>query len=164
MFGTVWVPGGRALTAATLAQMRSLARGAVTDPMVVWAARRIAATAGDGHADDLVAQWIRAYLQAHVRYASDPVDRELLVKPADMIREIDSAGSVAGDCDDTATLGAALALAVGLPAIFRAVAVNGDPEYSHVYAIIPTMGGGVSLDLQSRPVGVTVTRRLDYPV
>lgn len=152
------------MTTATLAAMRRLARGAVTDPLTVWTARMIAAQTGDGHQEAAVAMAIRGWMFSHVVYVHDPIDRELLSPPSAMLQQVRAYGQVGMDCDETAILGAALANAVGLSVKFRAARMTGDRYFSHVFAVVPTPQGDVSLDLQTPPAGVTIAATYDYDV
>ena len=49
---------------------------------------------------------------------------------------------MAGDCDDAATLGAAIALAAGWPAEFVAIRNLAESEFSHVFL----RAGGMDID------------------
>lgn len=58
---------------------------------------------------------------------------ELLISPLVMIREIDSAGRTAGDCDDCAMLAAALLASVGAMVQLVACFPQPDETYAHVF-------------------------------
>lgn len=162
------IPGGDAGVFATLAKMAELARRAagtlgVRALAVVWTF--------DARTPVARAQRLRAELAEAYRYRDD-LEAETIYDPQYLAREYYLHGTVTGDCDDLATLGAALALSIGLPVWF--VVVNGeDPEtFGHVYAEIRPPGvnpggactfdaaatGAVELDLQRPPGPVVVTR------
>ncbi len=116
-------PGG---AAATLRYMRDFVQDAIRDPNQTIRNKAL----------DLVSglpprQWmaeiraLHAFVKDQIRYVRDPVGLELVQSP-DKTIEI-----AQGDCDDKATLLAALLTATGHPARFIAVGFNGDP-LSHV--------------------------------
>ena len=116
-------PGG---AAATLRHMRDFVESSIRDPSQTIRNKAL----------DLVSglpprQWmaeiraLHAYVKDQIRYVRDPVGLELVQSP-DKTIEIGQ-----GDCDDKATLLAALLTATGHPARFIAVGFNGDP-LSHV--------------------------------
>jgi len=152
------------LTFATLATMRMLARQAVTDPVVVWTARNLAAQTGDGHQLAAVAYAIRNFLLRTTVYVADPTDREMLSPPRAMLDQITQTGRVGIDCDEVAVLGAALAFAVGIPVMFRSYQFQGDRFFSHVAAFALTSDGPISFDTQTQPPGLVITRVYDFQV
>jgi len=130
-----WVslPYGEAGTWATVAAMRQVAREAARNPFIVDTARAI-------HAGDPVQ--LRNWLQAHFRFQLDPQVYEAIWTPLAQLQQISRRGYALGDCDDAAVLGAALALASGLPVRFVLLAFDRG-MYSHVYA----EAGGIELDV-----------------
>jgi hypothetical protein len=111
---------------ATLQVMRDFARAAVANPQQIVRTK----------AEQLVGglpprQWfeeIRAlhgFVRDQIRYLRDPVNMERVATP-EMTLEIGQ-----GDCDDKATLLAALLDSIGHPARFIALAFNGE-GFSHV--------------------------------
>lgn len=120
------IPSGDAGTIATLRVMRDFARQAVRDP-----AQTIRAKARDLLSGVPPRQWVpeiralHAFVRDSIRYTRDPVDVELVQTPEKTLEY----GQ--GDCDDKATLLAALLSAAGHPAQFVAVGLNGGP-FSHV--------------------------------
>ena len=134
------IPGGTAGTEATLAAMATMAREAARHQRVITLARRCIAEAGVA-AKDYVGE-ARALFQCvkeNVRYTLDPVELEHVQNPSTCLFVTGM-----GDCDDMAASIAALALAAGHQAAFRAVEANpGRPgEYSHVYALIGVQKAG----------------------
>lgn len=77
---------------------------------------------------------IREWLLRRFRFVSDPVGVELLRDPAGAIQRINARGFTMGDCDEAAMLGAALGMANGIPARFRALAFSPTGPYTHVIA------------------------------
>jgi transglutaminase-like putative cysteine protease len=103
---------------------------------------------------DVVAQIdaIRDWLLHRFRFVSDPVGVELLRDPAEAIARARSRGFTMGDCDEAAMLGAALGMANGIPARFRALAFERNAPYTHVIADL--LGGArwYALDI-TKPQG-----------
>lgn len=86
-----------------------------------------------------------AWVQANIRYTKDPVAKEKLYPPTELLK------IRAGDCDDISMLLAALGLSLGYPT--HLVTVGADPEYpnefSHVYVEVEVPAGSgqwVALD------------------
>jgi transglutaminase-like putative cysteine protease len=70
---------------------------------------------------------IQKYVRDNIRYTRDPVTTETLKTPEELLI------SRQGDCDDQATLVAAIAMTIGFPVRFIAIGyIPG--EYEHVYA------------------------------
>ena len=152
-----WHVGGRINAAATMAQMRANTRKSLGSRRVIETARAIVASSGAGDRDELrQARAVREWLCTHFRFVKDPLGVELLETPAYQLQRIAADGTVRGDCDDAATLAAALCLAIGIPVRFVSVAF-GSPTapYTHVFAI------GYPLDRATgkrTPVEFDVTR------
>jgi len=147
-----WIPSGDAGARATVREMVRLARTPSRD-----VARMAAYIRGDtprGSLTERLALWITVVTS----YVPDPWGVEVLATPALMIREIERYGSVAGDCDDIATLTAAMALALEIPA--RYVLVRGPSgAWAHVYAEVWDVGVGAW-----RTVDPTPGERPENPV
>lgn len=150
--------------ARTLDRMAALAYAAVQDPSVLTAARRIVARV-DGRDEKGQAREIRAYLSRGLRFTRDPYRMELLTEPAVHLSNIGRDGYTQGDCDDAATLGAALAMAVGLPVELHAVAFDraGAP-YSHVITMVRVRDRErrklIHVDLDTTAQGVNLKPRI----
>jgi transglutaminase-like putative cysteine protease len=104
--------------------MRAMVRDAVRDP-----SQRVRETAlqilrGVNTFSDQ-ARAIQQWVQSSIEYRRDPPDVELVQTPQVTLQ------LKAGDCDDQATLTAALLQATGHPAQFIAIGINGQP-LSHV--------------------------------
>lgn len=127
---------GDAGTAQTVRLMRKLIDQALNDPQFirfsVELVRHIPAYDDYGEVFSLF-QWV----QGHIRYTKDPVTKELLTPPLELLKKR------AGDCDDIAMLMGALAIALGYPA--RLVTVAAQPDYpndfSHVYTEVEVPAG-----------------------
>lgn len=157
---------GDSTAAQTLQQMRALVREACGDPRVIDAARRVidGCKAHDSHEQ---ARVIRAWLASRLIFARDPVGWEVLADPRFHLQTIAERGSVRGDCDDAATLGATIAAAVGIQSELVAVAFRApNAPFQHVYAVLRTGRGPVDLDTTRPPrtAPPPVTRRLSLPV
>lgn len=131
----------------TVGEMRRRVACAAADPGFRGAAERIAG----GGAPASRARRIREWLGRTVLFQPDPPGWELLHHPRAMIEDAAAGGRVTGDCDDVATLGAALGAAVGLPARFVLLAFTGDGPWEHVYADLWTGARWAELDT-TRPV------------
>lgn len=127
------IPWGNRGIRRTVRKMRELARDALTDPLTVETAANIV-----GYAEEPKekADRIRGFLDAHTRFTEDPLGQELIRAPRYMLERIRSDGVASGDCDDVATLGAALGMAAGLPAQFVLLSFSPSGRYSHVYTEI----------------------------
>ena len=120
------IPEGPAGTAATLAAMRDLAMQAVKDPAQTIREKALAITQNLSPRDWLAqAKALQAYVRDNVRYTRDPVDFELVSTPQKTLQYMQ------GDCDDQATLLAAMLTSIGHPTRFVAIGMNGGP-FSHV--------------------------------
>ena len=119
------IPEGIEGTRATLGIMRRLVREYKVNPMVLSTARSIVnGIVAKDHAGE--AQALQQFVRSHVRYTQDVLDVETLQTPVATLKLRH------GDCDDQATLLAALLNAVGIPARFVAVGFAPD-VYEHVY-------------------------------
>jgi hypothetical protein len=95
------------------------------------------------------------WLLRRFRFVTDPVGVELLRDPAGAIARINTRGFTQGDCDEAAMLGAALGMANGIRARFRALAFAFNAPYSHVIADLQGSDGvWYPLDI-TRPQGFT---------
>jgi hypothetical protein len=91
------------------------------------------------------AQTIYKWVQGHIRFTKDPVTKEKLYPPQELLK------IRAGDCDDISMLMAALLIAIGYPARLITLAANpaSPDEFSHVYVegeIPPGSGGWLPMD------------------
>lgn len=112
----------------TIAHMRSLVDEALRDSSVI---RLAADIVRDVPAFDDVAeaQAIYNWMRRNIRFTKDPVNKEKLYPPAELLK------IRAGDCDDISMLLATLLMAVGYPARLVTVAASSNPDqFSHVYA------------------------------
>lgn len=126
----------------TVDHMQELATQAACAPVVQEAAREIVGSSAGRDAADR----IRRYLEANVRFQFDPPGVELIRTPELLLRQIHCRGESFGDCDDVAVLGAALGLAVGLPATYVLIAFHDTDPFEHVYTELETPAGAVELD------------------
>lgn len=153
------VPDGDTGTFFTLALMRDLVRADV--PLLAPHLPRIV-----GPGNLLVA--VRRFLAEHVVFRHDPTGVELLKAPAYQLAAIRARGTVTGDCDDIATLGAALGLAAGFPARFVVLRFDPGGPFEHVYTELRGPSGWVELDtsreLQRVPRGVEPAETATFDV
>lgn len=148
------LPAGDAGTGKTLAIMRALALEGSRQLEVREAAISIVREAGVPAHD----RWgeLRAlfnWVRDRVRFTADIADVETLQGPRYTLH------TMAGDCDDRATLLVALARSIGVPADlkFRVIAANprSPRGFSHVYAVANMGGKSVPMDptYSSNPLG-----------
>lgn len=178
---THWLATGDAGSRETLATMARAVREAIVDISFVWWARSIVQDCPPRN-ETCCAYSIREYVSGAIRFVRDPVGVENITPPLEHMRKLRGAfgAYVLGDCDDAATLSAALGMAVGLPARFVAIAfpMPGDAPgmkytadnapYQHVYTELLAGGAWREMDT-TRPdnlalANVRVARRIIYPV
>lgn len=142
---------GDAGTGDTLGHMRALVSEAQTNPMLrgaVLDALRGLPRGAESDLDGLL-RWVRQY----TRFTADPLDVEVLTSPGVMLEEIARTGQALGDCDELATLYAALAEAAGYPTRFRVQGPPGD-RYTHVIVEVDAGGRWVPVDPSNPSAGV----------
>jgi transglutaminase-like putative cysteine protease len=144
-----WIPPGDLGIIATLLAMRATARAALAYPITMTTARQIG-----GATPTTRAQFLRSWLAQHTQFQPDPDDVELVRTPVEQLARIAKDGVAKGDCDDVATLGAALALALGLKPRF--IVLDFGDGYQHVYTDV--LGGAVDFDVTRRANPPTPTR------
>lgn len=120
----VGIPDGPEGTRITLEVMRSFARLARVNPDVRDLALQLTSSIHDGDRLQVIDALFR-FVRDHIRYIEDINEVETVQTP-EVTLEVG-----AGDCDDKATLLAALLEAVGRPARFAAVAFEPD-NFEHV--------------------------------
>ena len=124
------IRSGDAGVTDTLKMMAQLARQYKVDPLIRQTAAR-AVQSCRAKDDYCEAARLQNWVRSNIRYTGDVYDVETLQTPLVTLQER------YGDCDDQSTLLATMLLAIGIPAAYCAVGVNGEP-YSHVmtYAVI----------------------------
>lgn len=159
-------PDGKAGNLQTILRMQAAARAAAASPLIRELALNILASAGvrsSFYADEALA--IGQFVKLYVRYVRDPSGIEYLQSPVMMIQQMRTAGGSQGDCDDMATLTAALLLSVGHEPFFRAVRYQGNnsSNYNHIYVVDYEKNRGgprrrIVLDtiVKDRPIGYEV--------
>jgi hypothetical protein len=127
------IAAGDAGTRQTLSEMAALIRAGSLTPAV----RDVAVTVA-GEQPDPVRQLaaLRYWLAAKWQFIRDPSSGELLHDTAWLLRDLRERGVIAGDCDDAAILGGALAASIGFRVALVVIALRGSgtDEYSHVWA------------------------------
>lgn len=159
------IPYGFQGSVATLKRMRAVVRASLTQEPVIRTAARIAMFE-QPRDQGSQAMAIRDYLVSVFRFVPDPKGVETLRTPLYQLREIHELGAVAGDCDDAAILGAALGLAVGIPAYFRVLKFRPGADFAHVFTILTPRGSGaIDLDVTKPDTGAAVPiERKDFAV
>lgn len=141
------LPEGDEGVISTLWVMRACADDAVeSGGPVVRLATRIAAAAGRRAADQVKAvyQWLRD----HVVFKRDAIALEHVRHPDQLALEAEADGTTAGDCDDIATLGAALIRALGIRPALVLASVRPSGAFHHVLFAAELGGRWVYLDPQ----------------
>jgi Transglutaminase-like superfamily len=130
--------GGDAGVSQTIQEMRSLVDQALRDPSILRTAKDIVRSvpAFDDYAE---AQALYNWVRQNIRFTKDPVDKETLYPPSELLQ------IRAGDCDDISMLLGTLLMAIGYPARLMTVAANGD-EFSHVYVEGQINGQWIPMD------------------
>lgn len=127
------IPPGIPGTEETVRRMLALVNSGKVHPEVMETARIL--TQGlpnkDYHAE---AEKLFRFVRDNIRYQRDPRGVEYVRAPNVVLKK------GVGDCDDAATLYAALAESVGLPTGFEAIKADpGFPyEFTHIYPIVRT--------------------------
>ena len=135
---------GEAGTKQTVDLMRKLVDQAVSDQQFVRTAIEIVRGVLP-YNDVAEAQAIYMWVQRNIRYTKDPVTKEKLYPPQELLK------IRAGDCDDISMLIGALGIALGYPARLITIAANPDSpeEFTHVYPeleVPPGSGQWLPLD------------------
>lgn len=154
------IPSGPSGTVATLRIMRDAARASVRSPDQIVRRKAEELTAGlPPRAWTAEIRALHEYVRDSIRYLRDPVTVERVQTPEETIKNMQ------GDCDDKATLLAALLDSIGHPAQFVAIGLNGG-GFSHV--LVETRVGSRMMPLETIiqkeagwwPDGVTKAYRL----
>lgn len=127
---------GDAGTAQTIALMRKLVDEALEDPAIVRKAIEI--VRGVPAFDDVgEVQAIYEWVRRNIRYTKDPVTKEKLYPPAELLK------IRAGDCDDISSLINVFATALGYPSRWVTISTQADnpSEFTHVYSEVETPAG-----------------------
>lgn len=142
--------GGDAGTWQTVDAMRRLVYLAAADPVVrAWGVAIVRELQPRDYWSQ--AHAIRGFLRERVQFLDDPVGVELVHAPRKLLDDIEARYWTVGDCDDVATLAAALGAVVGLPSRFVLLAFGApDAPFAHVFtelwAAVPGGGTWVELD------------------
>ena len=159
------MPMGDAGTKYTLKMMSAIARGASRSATIQQTAHELVSGIPATATAQIAA--IRRYVGSFVTFQDDPPGIEYVQQPVRLVQEIAAHGVTFGDCDDVATLAAALGLAIGLKAQYVVTAFKPLPTpFAHVY--LQLSGDGQlweTLDT-TRPRGLqpTVTRIATYTI
>lgn len=122
------ISDGVAGTAETLQWMARFAKAGRVNPFVSQVAREVLIESGVNH--KAFPEYVRAignFVRDRILYVRDPVRVERVQTPEATLR------LKTGDCDDKATLTAAMLESVGIPARFVAIGKSPLSNFSHVY-------------------------------
>jgi transglutaminase-like putative cysteine protease len=86
---------------------------------------------------------VRNFVAEKVKYLNDPLTTELVRDPQNLIEQVMKSGKAVGDCDDIATLMAAMARQLGRDAEFITVGFGAPGKYSHVFTRVKEPKSGV---------------------
>ncbi len=126
----------------TVAHMARIARFGNHQPMLILTVQNIIRDHPERREQ---ARAICEWVKEHVTYTRDPKGLEMVQEPVFMITQINVYGRATGDCDDMATLMAALLLAAGFHAGFRVIGPR-DFRLKHVYNIVALHGETIPMD------------------
>lgn len=140
----------------TVNRIAGMIRASREVPAVVFTARRIVAPV-ESRDQRVIAFAIARWLKSVWKFVDDPTEQELLVTPERALAFLQEAGYIAGDCDESAALGGALAAAVGLYPLLNVWAFidpdTGEDRLAHVFtSVLTDTGDEVNLD-PTRPRG-----------
>jgi transglutaminase-like putative cysteine protease len=91
-------------------------------------------------------QAVEQYIRQNWRIVPDPPDAEYIRAPELQIEQAIETGVFSGDCDDAATLAAAILAALNWPASIIAIRMPGASEFSHVFLRAYTDEGFIDID------------------
>lgn len=146
-------------TAQTVSKINQLIQAAVTDPVVIRAARSIVRNVPER---DKMAE-VRAvsdFVRSKIRYTSEAV--ETLSTPRLLLDEIRRHGRATGDCDEFVLLWGSLLRVLGHP--IRAVTISQRPDQkaNHIYGQVFIKGRGWVTDdtiIKRKPLGWEIPKR-----
>jgi len=90
---------------------------------------------------------VYAFMRERISFKRDTIGVEHLVHPDQLLLEM-AQGRTSADCDCASMLGAALLLAMGIPAVFILVSARPDGVLQHVFFGASTRAGVIPLDPQ----------------
>lgn len=135
-----WVARTDSAARSTLRRMRESVRRAVADvDFQLWARNVIQRTGANLRDPHGIAHAVRDFVASHLTFVRDPYGLESIAPPHAHMAALRQYGRIAGDCDDAATLAAALGQALGLRAAFTVEAFDwgrGPSPYQHVYTTL----------------------------
>lgn len=146
--------------------MRELALRSALTPFVRSSAEAICREAAS-RSEQEHALALRAWMDDHTQFLRDPMHAELVKDPIAMLNECWRRQYALGDCDDVATMGAALGSSIGLIPRFVVLAFGTpDAPWTHVFTeLLPSSGDenqAVDLDItrvaQNLPFGISRTQ------
>lgn len=154
------LPGGDAGVMATLQAMAALVDDAVEhSPRLAAAAQKLGELARSMTRNTTPtmksARAVYRFLKRNVKFIPDPVGLEHLRHPDQLLFEINHCGSAKGDCDEVATLGAALLKKMGVNACFIVAGRQKDGRFEHVLYGVRDVASGrfYPIDSQHRMIG-----------
>jgi hypothetical protein len=133
------IPDGFRGTEATVRVMHRFANKGKTDLTVQKIVDSIIAKTGCKNRDyQCKAQALYDFVKSYIRFERDPFGVEMVQEPLVTLKR------KAGDCDDHATLIAAMFGAIGYPYSFKTIKADRrrPSEFSHIYTIINIPGKG----------------------
>lgn len=142
------LPRGDAGVSATVAAIQALVDDATYGESAADFRRVAARLRGRNEAANAVefARELYDWLVASVEFFPDPRNVELVRHPSEMLSQIETTGNAEGDCDDLATLAAAIIAAAGFRPVVVTVGRRKSGRFEHIFAGVRI---GAGLDRES---------------
>lgn len=155
------LPAGDAGIAATVAAIQALVDDAISTPAL---RRRLQMIGGAGAFDPEIpgdaarlGAALYKFLGDSFQFTKDRAGLEYVRTPADMLAALDGRGKIAGDCDDMATLAAAVLASVGFLPVLVTVGRLKPGRFEHIFTAVRLRPGApleraslYALDAQER--------------
>lgn len=141
-----WIPWGDNGVSATLDRMAKIVNESIH--MTIVRKYAIQAVQGvDGKNRLFQSQAIRKWILQRMSFIRDPLGVEMVHTPENMLLQYEEAGIIYGDCDDMATLSAALGKSIGIESAFVVLGFGDKSKpYGHVYTVLNTGKGWLPVD------------------
>jgi len=132
----------------TLGLMRRLSNNAAVHPLTIATVKKVVPS--DGRNRHAQARAISEWLYRHVLFFRDPAGVEYLYDPVFVLQTVARRGFFQDDCDDYATLAAAMGKAAGMRARFVVMKFFSErAPMAHVYTELQTERGWYPIDRRS---------------
>lgn len=150
----------------TIAHMRAMVARAIVNPGFRHYVTTLAGQYGSNNRT-VLARSIRGWLEDHTQFMRDPDGVELVHDPVLLLTEVALGRIINVDCDDVATLAAAMGRAIGLQARFVVVGFRkNNAPFTHVWTELRGNNGQwIDMDVTrtAQSLDIPVTRRMVIP-